>query len=297
MNELLAKSSHGDRPPITLLQHTIDVMNAAEWLFGRPAAPTRLGSTWLCFFKIPEERYPVFHVNLIAAAGFHDWGKANDGFQKMLRREGEDVIRHEHLGGLLLALDPVTDWLKRRPDLDPDLVLSAVLTHHLKINMTDFAAYRGGVTTLRLLVDHPDFPRLIGEVAARLGLPESLPKWAGSPFWAWKDRRGNLAHGVFDLEGHCDKVKARRLRPLELALREEDATADAHRRMLWAGARGFDRGRRRGIRLAARWRGHAALDRGDVRPVPPVRRTVRARRNHRKARGGNQAPGQCLSVE
>ena len=126
--------------------------------FGCSAAPTHLGSAWLRFFKIPEDRYAIFHVNLMAAAGFHDWGKANDGFQKMLRSEGEDLIRHEHLSGLLLALDDVTDWLKQRPDLDADLVLSAVLTHHLKINIKEFAAYRGGLTTLQLARRSSGFP-------------------------------------------------------------------------------------------------------------------------------------------
>ena len=95
----------------------------------------------------------------------------------------------------------MTDWLKRRPNLDADLVLSAVLTHHLKINMKEFAAYRGGVTTLRLLIHHPDFPRLIGEVAVRVGLPEPLPKWAGSPFWAWKDRREICPSACWTLRG------------------------------------------------------------------------------------------------
>lgn len=36
INQLLAKSAQG-KEPLTLLQHTIDVMNAAEWLFGRRA--------------------------------------------------------------------------------------------------------------------------------------------------------------------------------------------------------------------------------------------------------------------
>ena len=54
MSELLAKTPHGEKKK-TLLEHTLDVMNAAEWLFGRPAAPTRLGSAWLRFFKIPED--------------------------------------------------------------------------------------------------------------------------------------------------------------------------------------------------------------------------------------------------
>ncbi len=233
MSELLAKLPQGDETK-TLLQHTFDVMNAAEGLFGTSDEPTRLGRAWLRFFKIPEDRFPVFHVNLLAAAGFHDWGKANDGFQKVVPREGEQIIRHEHLSGLLLALDSVTAWLNKQPKLDADLVLSVVLTHHLKINVEKFATYPRGVTTLQFLNDHEDFPRLVRGVAQRVGLPDELPQLTASPFWAFKDQRGNLPRGTFDLEGHRDKVKARRLRPLEVALRETDETTDARRRMLWA---------------------------------------------------------------
>src|SRR5262249_59514619 len=49
MNELLAKSPQGGRR-LTLLQHIIDVMDAAEWLFGVPGKLTRLGLAWLRFF-------------------------------------------------------------------------------------------------------------------------------------------------------------------------------------------------------------------------------------------------------
>jgi hypothetical protein len=73
IQELLAKSSHGDQK-VTLLQHTLDVMNNVEWLFGTAGKPTRLGLEWLRFFKIPRERFPAFHGNLLASAGSHDWG-------------------------------------------------------------------------------------------------------------------------------------------------------------------------------------------------------------------------------
>ncbi len=232
MSGLLAKSPHGDEDK-TLLQHTLDVMNAAEWLFGTADELTRLGKAWLRFFKIAEDRFPIFHVNLLAAAGFHDWGKANSGFQKAVRRQGEQIIWHEHLSGLLLALEPVTAWLKERQGLDAEIVLSAVLTHHLRINVKEFAAYWGSGTRLQLLSDHPDFLPLLREVALRVGLSKETPELPCPVFWGFKDSRGALPRGVFDLAGHRDKV-AHRLRRFEVALREEDEAADARRRMLWA---------------------------------------------------------------
>jgi len=58
MNELLAKSPQGDRR-LTLLQHTIDVMDAAESLFGVPGELTRLGLAWLRFFRVGKDLFPV----------------------------------------------------------------------------------------------------------------------------------------------------------------------------------------------------------------------------------------------
>jgi hypothetical protein len=42
-----------------------------------------------------------------------------------------------------------------------------VLTHHLRSNIKEFAAYWGSGRMLRLLSDHPDFSGLIQEVAVR----------------------------------------------------------------------------------------------------------------------------------
>ena len=54
------------------------------------------------------------HLRVSAAA--HDWGKANNGFQDAVTKQGDQVVRHEHLSGLLLA-DLIADgsilgWLR-----------------------------------------------------------------------------------------------------------------------------------------------------------------------------------------
>jgi len=78
-DQILAKSPiRGEA--ITLAAHAATVKKAAEYLFGLPNDPTRLGSEWLRFFRLGSDQFPRFAVNLQLAALFHDLGKANDGF-------------------------------------------------------------------------------------------------------------------------------------------------------------------------------------------------------------------------
>ena len=117
---------------ITLLKHTRDVVEAGETLFGTAERQTRLGECWLRFFKLPSTEWQRFYWNLLAAELLHDWGKANDGMQRVLSGTGEQKIRHEHFSALLIGLPEVTAWLEVNENLDVPLILSAVLTHHLK---------------------------------------------------------------------------------------------------------------------------------------------------------------------
>jgi CRISPR-associated endonuclease/helicase Cas3 len=236
MSELLAKSPYGERQ-ISLERHTIDVMDAAECLFGTPSGPTRLGQAWLRFFRISAEYWPMFQVNLLASAAFHDWGKANSSFQAVVHgHTGEQIIRHEHLSALLLALEPVTKWLTKRPEIDVDVVLSAVLTHHLKATHDPskrhcLAARPPGVRTMRIHDDSSEFAQLTHVTAERLGLDTlALPLTGEQRSWSFRDDRNGLRKGTFDLEGHRDKVKIHRLRPLEVSLRSNEI----RRRLLWA---------------------------------------------------------------
>ncbi len=65
----------------------------------------------------------------------HDWGKANDGFQEAVLSNEEQVMRHEHLSGLLLdALIENTSILKwfHEAGIDEVVLLAAVISHHVK---------------------------------------------------------------------------------------------------------------------------------------------------------------------
>ena len=82
--QLLAKSSVSGKPPKNLVDHTREVMAATSFLFGKEDQPTRLAREWLRFFRLESKEYNRFLVNTRAAAAFHDLGKANDGFQKVV---------------------------------------------------------------------------------------------------------------------------------------------------------------------------------------------------------------------
>jgi len=76
MTELWAKSPTKDGRQRSLLMHTLDVIDVAEQLFGRPGSETRLGREWLRFFRLDRAMFDTFVLTLRAASGFHDLGKA-----------------------------------------------------------------------------------------------------------------------------------------------------------------------------------------------------------------------------
>lgn len=121
----------------TLLGHSQNVVESFECMFGNAGSPTRLTEQWLRFFKL--EGSEQFLVNGLAACILHDIGKANSGFQEAIKHPGNtQVIRHEHLSGLLLWLPEIKQWLATIPNLDVEVVISAVICHHLKAKSEEF---------------------------------------------------------------------------------------------------------------------------------------------------------------
>ena len=127
---LLAKSPRGPAT-LTLLQHLRDTEHAASVLF---RAGTRWSRSYPRFFKLESNRHASFLLHLRVAALFHDVGKANEDFQAAMLANGfkAQSLRHEHLSALLLCEPSVSGWLAGNPDLDVDIIVSAVLSHHLK---------------------------------------------------------------------------------------------------------------------------------------------------------------------
>ena len=180
---LLAKAIIRNRPDKTLLEHTRDVVDAAEQLFGNAATPTRLGERWLRFFKVPED-WSRFYETLLAACLFHDWGKANADMQGILYRTGSgQLFRHEHLSVLLLGGEGVAQWTAQKPDIDWDVLLAAVGSHHLKFCHETFAPDSNG-RVVRMHLDHPDFDAIVGETGTRLGL-EGRPTFPDRLHWGF----------------------------------------------------------------------------------------------------------------
>ncbi|MBD3284840.1 CRISPR-associated endonuclease Cas3'', partial [candidate division WOR-3 bacterium] len=121
----------------TLLGHSQNVVESFECLFGNEAKPTRLSEQWLRFFRLEEKE--KFFVNGLAACALHDIGKANSGFQETIKQPGgTQVVRHEHLSGLLLWMPEIKKWLTTIQNLDAEVVISAVICHHLKANAEGF---------------------------------------------------------------------------------------------------------------------------------------------------------------
>lgn len=212
---LLAKQQRGASPP-TLLEHTQDVVDAAAALFGSLSQLTRLGHAWLRFFRVPETHWDEFHQTLLAAALFHDWGKANQGMQDVLAgRARSQLVHHEHLSVLLLGCEGVNRWLQQRADIDWDIVLAAVGSHHLRFSDADLAG-DGSDDTVRMLCDHPDFQsQLLPWIATKLGL-NGRPEFPPESHW------GFVAElGVFNPTKLWKDLRDGRLRRLSLLTRDD----------------------------------------------------------------------------
>lgn len=122
----------------------------------------------------------------------HDIGKANDGFQKMVRGDLDpkrQPVRHELLSALLLVdkSQPVREWalgLLRQPDqIDDaemllDCVIGAVGGHHLKLDedwKKAALALQGGCgTSLQTLLTHPDLKPLFHQEVCKQEIKFSL---------------------------------------------------------------------------------------------------------------------------
>lgn len=237
-DKLLAKSpSHGRE--VTLLQHTLDVIAAAEALYGVSDNPTRLGRCWLRFFKLDASKWQEFHANLIAACALHDWGKANDGFQDEIRgKRGSQAIRHEHLSALLIGLPQVTQWLQAAtPALDVSLVLSAVMTHHLKagtnlLKRHGFAVAENGLSNFTVLHLSDEFRGLVTAIRRCLCLQE-FELTSISEQWSFKvgaQKVGGIRKQIQDhllqplhRDLQCNNCRRRMLHAVRAALISADA--------------------------------------------------------------------------
>jgi CRISPR-associated endonuclease/helicase Cas3 len=176
VTSLLAKSPRGHRE-LLLHQHLLDTERAASLLF---RAGSRWATSYLRFFKMPASEHSRFQLNLRVAALFHDLGKANRGFQDAIRAHQfvSQPLRHEHLSALVLAHPAIEHWLRGNPALDQDVIIAAVLSHHLK------AAQDGkwkvlaskSAAQIELFFDDAQITKTFARIATVAGLPDTPPR-------------------------------------------------------------------------------------------------------------------------
>lgn len=190
MKPLLAKSSKNGQPPVTLLDHSTAALDVAEILFGKPEHPTPLAIAWLRFFKIDLQEFDRFAVNLCFAALFHDTGKANSSFSRAIDSSSFNVsqcIYHERLSGLVLNTPDMKKWITTHPLLDFDLVLIAILGHHLRLHRVsdDDPVQINEDKSFTFFSDHDDL-RAMRELATnRIGMPISPFTNMGAKAWSF----------------------------------------------------------------------------------------------------------------
>lgn len=212
---------------ITIADHSRSLLEAVEAIYGRDDAPTQFSGRWFKFFGLQVEMYNRFLLNLRLAAVFHDIGKANDGFQNVLTGRGKQVIRHEHLSALLLWLKPMREWIESRQETDFEIILSAVLSHHLKVDDgQNFISKMEPVDRFSVFTGSDDFRKVLALAEPDLG--------AGAPDLSCYD--GEWDFDKLDkktLHEHLYREKKQRLlkddiyRRLFLAVRTGLIVADA----------------------------------------------------------------------
>jgi len=174
---LLAKSSKGDEPKIFLQGHTGQVLLAADALLAE-VADNLLRQLGLDTTKWLE----LFRRAVRLGAFIHDFGKANNHFQRAVRstRYLAQGIRHEALSAILCTQEPMLrKWLC--PDIEQGTVLvfrAAVLAavgHHLKTKKE--ADANADPQELIVYLDRDDFRELAKLGTKKLGL-ETLEKFS-----------------------------------------------------------------------------------------------------------------------
>ena len=236
VTELLAKS--GQNAP-SLAQHSEDVVAAFNALFGGVDEPSYLGKQWLRFFRLDTAAFPRFYANGVTACALHDLGKANDTFQDALKRNGRQFIRHEHLSAFLLDSGDFSRWLKSG-NADTDIVISAVLGHHLKAVWGHPASgsYRGLYNpviegeSMRVLADHADYAAVLDLAVRKAGLFASLPygvtdagQWDEEQVYACAKSLQRRAKSMKRSEGSADLW--RMMRAVKTALIVADSVGSA----------------------------------------------------------------------
>jgi CRISPR-associated endonuclease/helicase Cas3 len=154
--------------------------------------------------------FKVLRATARLAAYLHDWGKANDHFQMMVRHQRDSLkqpqlIRHE-IASVLLAWE-FRAWLQQCPDADFMVALAAAGGHHLKLggkqgqDTSELGEVREGTgdTCLYWYVHHPYFRKLIRYGMKTLGLPKTIPPFKFSQRWEIGEIKREKRQAILDV--------------------------------------------------------------------------------------------------
>jgi CRISPR-associated endonuclease/helicase Cas3 len=180
---LLAKKPKNPEQPCyeeTLLGHTERVCKFAGLMADMMVSRLQVNA------RVGENESDAWKLAVTAGAWIHDWGKANDHFQRMLREANvRQGVRHETLT-LMLATE-LAEWLAplwdRLPNWAKCAALFSATGHHLKFP-DPLQDSRGG-TEVTVLGDHTDFTAVLQLKAECFGL---------SPLPQLKRRTYSLLH-------------------------------------------------------------------------------------------------------
>ena len=227
LKPLLAKSPIPNKI-LSIEQHSFDVDLAGVEIF-----KGRLLNNWCRFFGVKNSQ--EFIVHLRVASLFHDLaGKANQEFQNAVQTQGNQIkqtLRHEWLSALFLHLPEIRVWLESS-NLDLEIIIAAVLCHHLKANRSDWGIPRTQVKEIELYWNHSEILntlKKIGAIAEVDDLPnlEQLPKkWVKGDFlWEKVYRDANSIGAKFSRQIKRDNEKRSLLLAVKAGLIAADSAA------------------------------------------------------------------------
>lgn len=185
--QLLAKTPRQGEPleRFTLVAHSRHVSDAAE------AIVESVGSEALAALGLERLWLPTLRRIVVAGAGLHDVGKANDNFLAMLAKDPRiQAVRHEVVPLVLAyANEGFAQWLRTLLPDDEErvLVLAIVAFHHLKYNKDHNWGIAEG-RRITIFLNHPDLVTTVSSLGSRLGVGEALPPLADATFSALDTR-------------------------------------------------------------------------------------------------------------
>jgi CRISPR-associated endonuclease/helicase Cas3 len=223
--QLLAKSMPVNQKPgaATYVGHISAVMDAADALIDK------LGASMIAHLNL-DTGLEQFANTVRLGAYLHDWGKANQHFQIMVRlkdlrackSESEksqqlklqnewkkinkrQMLRHEVISGILaLQVPGFRAWLEQCPNVDLVTAVWAAMGHHLKLGgkqgkaLHEIASIPDGTgNKLEIYTDHKQFQALLKMGVQRLRLPESLPE-IPSRIWTKDELSEALEEGLLE---------------------------------------------------------------------------------------------------